>query len=349
MAEIYALELSPNYSLELVINFWELSSFQLRPEKMWCDFIQKCNKNSITITIDFQSKNSVFQILITIMMTQNFTPFTYLFLSIYFIFIFILLSLKDFFRIWILIEVLILLFLGVSYTILSHRFSNLIQYFLIQTLASFSVLFFYLASFSVLYTISFFIKLAIFPFFSWFLRIIPRFPNRLFFLRRTFHKVPPFFLIYITSDLISLSIRFVSILLSIFVSCIIILYLSDLRLLLIISSVGNNSWFFLSFLQNWDFFSVFFIVYSFTLFFSLFFLKSYFSPSSSLILSVLALSGLPPFPLFFLKSYLILLSFNITFIFLPLLLLTALSLTAYVRSVFSYITFIFLPLPLYVL
>lgn len=273
-------------------------------------------------------------------MFQNFTPFTFLFLTVYLFFILVLLSLKDFFRVWILIELLILLFLGISYTILSHGFSSLMQYFLIQTLASFSILFFFLLSFTLFYSFSFFLKLAMFPFFSWFLNIVSRFPNRLFFLRRTFHKIPPFYLIYITSELFSLSARFFSILSSIFVSCLIMLFLSDLRLLLIVSSVGNNSWFFLSLLQSWDFFSAFFLTYSITFFLSLFFLKSYFlSPSVFLILSILALSGLPPFPLFFLKSYLVFLSFDITFLFLPLLILTAFTLTAYVRSTFSYITF----------
>jgi len=59
-----------------------------------------------------------------------------------------------------------LLFMGLSYTIFTHSFTQLILYFLIQTLASFSMLVFYTLDLSYLFYFSLFFKLGIFPFIS---------------------------------------------------------------------------------------------------------------------------------------------------------------------------------------
>jgi len=63
-------------------------------------------------------------------------------------------------------EIVILLFIGVSYTIFIHRYTQLILYFLFQTVASFSVLVFYLFSYKYLLFVRLFLKLGMFPFFS---------------------------------------------------------------------------------------------------------------------------------------------------------------------------------------
>ena len=284
-------------------------------------------------------------------MAINFTPFTYLFIICYSLFLFILVSLQDFFSIWILMELIILLFLGISYTLFSSRFSSLILYFLIQTLASFSLFSFYILTFYTFYTFSIILKLAIFPFHSWFLSIIIRFPNSLLLLSITFHKIPPLYLLIVTYSIVSPSILWASIICSIAVSRVVILLVSDFRLLLVSSSIGNNSWFILAITKRYFLFSVFFIAY----FLSLLIVVSFFYSSSnpvipvsfSFLLSVWSLSGLPPFPLFFAKSAIIFLSFSFSFSFLIFLALSSLVLSAYVRSIFYYISFAFTRFPLF--
>ena len=284
-------------------------------------------------------------------MIANFTPFTYLFLIFYFSILSILLSLQDFFSIWILIEISMLLFLGIRYTLFSSRFSSLMLYFLVQTLASFSLFFFYTLSFFTFYTFSILLKLAIFPFHSWFLSIMTRFPNILLLLTITFHKIPPLYLLILTFSRISTPILWVSIVCSIAVSSIVILTVSDFRFLLVSSSIGNNSWFILAITTSFFLFFIFFLVYFTSLSIVFFFFHSSSNisiPVSFLfLLSVWSLSGLPPFPLFFFKSAIIFYSFSFSFSFLFLLALASLVLRAYARSIFDFISFSFTFFPLF--
>lgn len=59
-----------------------------------------------------------------------------------------------------------LLFIGLSYTIFVHSYTQLILYFLIQTLASFGMLVFYTLDANYLLYFALFLKLGIFPFMS---------------------------------------------------------------------------------------------------------------------------------------------------------------------------------------
>lgn len=73
-----------------------------------------------------------------------------------------------------------LLFIGLRYTLFVRSYSQLIVYFLIQTLSSFMLLVFYIYSIPSLLTIAFLIKLSIFPFFMWYINLIYKFPNFIF-------------------------------------------------------------------------------------------------------------------------------------------------------------------------
>ena len=306
-------------------------------------FLYNSSKGSKTITADFQSDIPVPPQVFTV--SINFTPFTFLFLVVYSSLLFCLLSVQDFFSIWILIELLILVFLGISYTVLSFRFSSVMQYFLIQTLASFSIFVFYFLSSSIPLTLSFLLKLSMFPFHSWFLSLMVRFPNSLLFLSSTFHKLPPFYLIVASLSSLSLKLLLVSSLFSLLISGLVIVVLSDIRFLLVSSSVGNNSWLYLSLLQGFHTFSLFFLVYTFSLFFAISFFRSSSrvaaSPGILIYLSFLSLSGFPPFPLFFIKAYVIFLSMSLSYIIVVLLIFSALVLVSYIRSLFHFATFHF--------
>ena len=282
-------------------------------------------------------------------MLSNSTPFTFLFLSVYSLLLFCLLSLQDFLSIWILIELMILVFLGISYTVLTSSFSSIMQYFLIQTLASFSIFIFYFLSSPVFYTLAFLIKLAMFPFFSWFLSLVNRFPNILLILSSTFHKLPPFYLMLTTLSTLSISLIIFSAILSLLVSSFVMLSLSDLRLLIIASSIGNNAWFFLALCQGIHLFALFFFLYSVSFCAVILFFRAsstlHGSVSPSFIILFLSLSGFPPFPLFFAKAYVIFTSFAISYSILLLLLFAALVLVRYLRSLFHFITLSFSSFP----
>ena len=151
-----------------------------------------------------------------------------------------LFRISNFYFFWLYIEIAILLFIGLSYTVFTHSFTQLMLYFLIQTLASFGILVFYTIDLSLLFYFSLFLKLGIFPFISWYLNVLYRFPSFILLLRRTLHKLPPLFLFYIVYNPSYSSFVIVSVLLSLVVGGFYILNVLDLRYLIVVSSIANN-------------------------------------------------------------------------------------------------------------
>ncbi len=106
----------------------------------------------------------------------------------------------------------------------------------------------------------------------------------------------------------------ISVVFTILLGAVSIVFSNDLRFIIISSSVANNSWFILSIMANITAFSFYVFFYSFFMFIVLdsisglsssFFLKT----SSSVflvLLSLVAMAGMPPFPIFFLKMFRIL-------------------------------------------
>jgi formate hydrogenlyase subunit 3/multisubunit Na+/H+ antiporter MnhD subunit len=135
----------------------------------------------------------------------------------------------------------------------------------------------------------------------------------------------------------------ISFLLTFFATSVIMLITSDLRFLLVVSSVRNNSWLILSSLVSQGFMLLFLCVYSMTLYAVLSRFGSSAIPLTSffLVVGIIALSGLPPFPLFFLKSFLVLSVFSGFPVILLFLALAALALCAYAQSTFSLLVFSF--------
>lgn len=241
----------------------------------------------------------------------NLSPFSFLYLSLYFCFMFFLFCCDNFVIFWLIIEVITLLLIGICFSIFTNRYSYLIIYFLIQSISSFSLLILFLADFYYLFLIFFLLKLSMFPFHFWYINVAYRFSAFPLFLVSTFHKIPSFVILPLFRIPIN-SFFYLSLVVTIFISSFYMFSCSDLRILLVSSSVGNNSWFFLSSLVSLDFFLLYVLFYSFNFYFILF----SFSPLSSLsysfsrnfsplvvILLLISISGMPPFPLFFLKSY----------------------------------------------
>lgn len=238
------------------------------------------------------------------------TPQSFIFFRIYVLFIFLMLCSDTFFIFWSLMEIRTLVFMGIRYSLFKNNFSQLLTFFIIQTISAFSVLVFYVIGWSLAFTVSILLKLSMFPFHFWYLNLIPFFPNLVLFISRTIFKIPSMLLLlffYINLDLISLII---SVVLTILVGAMSIIFRNDLRFLLIASSVANNSWFILSILARVVLFSLYLFFYSIFLFIVLSSLGSLssgalyklsFSSSSLILFSLVSIAGMPPFPVFFMK------------------------------------------------
>lgn len=213
---------------------------------------------------------------------------------------------------WIFIEISILVFIGLRYTIFLNRFSPLIVYFLIQAFASFRILITYCWRSTIIFTIFIIFKLAIFPFHTWFLNVIYRFPNFILLLSSTLQKLPVFLIILTFNIYLERRLIWFRIVSSTLIAGILILQTSDIRIVILSSSIGNNSWFILTYFINIQTFLLFFITYSLFIFFIISNLH-YFSKPITLglkrqslfifIVLMLSISGLPPFPFFFTKIY----------------------------------------------
>jgi len=286
-----------------------------------------------------------------------FTPFTYLFLSVYILVLFFLLTLNNFYLFWLYIEVAMLLFIGMSYTIFVHRYTQLILYFLMQTLASFGMLVFYTLDYFYLFYFALFLKLGIFPFMSWYLNVLYRFPSFTLLLARTFHKLPPLFLFRLVFTASHINFLIVSILLSLVIGGLFILTVLDLRYLLVVSSIANNSFLIIRLMSSSIIsFSFFFRIYFLTMLLVLLTLKGLIKPliypitkkytiTLFVIFLLLNLASLPPLPIF-LAKFLVIYEFILSrSLVLPYLLVLVLANTAiiarYCQLFIKYVTYVY--------
>lgn len=242
-----------------------------------------------------------------------FTPFSYLFLTVYTLVLAFMLTLDNFYIFWLYIEVAMLLFIGLSYTIFIHSYTQLMLYFLIQTLASFGILVFFTLGYNSLFFFALFLKLGMFPFISWYLNVLYRFPSFTLLIRRTLHKLPPLFLFYIVYRPVFTNLVLVSVLLSLLVGGIYMLTVLDLRYLIVVSSMANNSFLLLGLMSgNFFRFLFFFAIYFVTMLFLLLTLKGLLKPliypnfkktgmTLFTIVLLLNMAAIPPFPMFLAK------------------------------------------------
>ena len=285
-------------------------------------------------------------------MFMVFTPFSFLFFSTYVVFLFSLFRISNFFFYWAVIELIMLLFIGLRYTLFVSSYSQLIVYFLIQTLASFFILVFHVYSLPLLLTVSFLMKLSMFPFFMWYINLVYKFPNFIFWLARTLHKVPAMVMIKLFSLPLDAALVWLSILARVLLSGIMMLSITDLRMLLVVSSIGNNSWFLLSQIANTFVFLLFLIFYRVRLFLTLASFGSKSKPALRLSLQaspyslsmwVLSLSGMPPFPLFFGKILVIVSLYRAvpSSLFALFLVFNSFMLIGYFQSLIKYFVYVY--------
>ena len=276
------------------------------------------------------------------------SPQMFLFFSIYLFFLLLIACVDSFFMFWSIIEFSTLIFIGLAYSSFKNSFSRLLVFFIIQSYSAFIILVFFCINFSFGFTFTILLKLSIFPFYFWYLSIIPFFPNFMLLFSRTFFKIPSIIIIYNFFYILNYNIFFVSRILTIFFGALAMIGRNDLRFILISSSVVNNSWFFFSQMVRLVVFLVYFLVYFLVLTTLMYYIRSnsatnflsYCSTSQSklIVFSLLTLSGLPPFPLFYSKILVVyLLIANMQYFFIPLLLLliSVLTLVGYLKHVFT--------------
>lgn len=250
---------------------------------------------------------------------------------------------------------MILLFMGVIFTIFMNSYSQLITYFLVQTLASFLILISLILNMDDIFTIALFLKLSIFPFISWYINVLYRFPNFPFFLAGTLHKLPVILILYQFNLHLSHTFFWLCILLTTLCSGLIMLRVVDLRLMLILSSIGNNSWFLVASISGFYIFLLFLFIYSLNLFLILFMLgyftklqvvgfglHSYSNYNPVILLT--SISGLPPFPLFFIKIiviYSLRLRGLFSNLFVVFLLCSSFMIMGYVQSTLKFLVYFY--------
>ena len=237
-----------------------------------------------------------------------FSPYVFIFTFLYMVFILFLFFLSSFFYAWVVMEIIMFLFIGISYCITQNNYHSLMSYFLIQSVSSFIILISFYIDNSLLVTISLLLKFSIFPFIFWFINVCYSLPNFLFFLVTTFQKLPVLMIMKLFSINFNSSIIWVSIIIGTLVSGSLMLMLSDFRIVLVSSSLARNSWFFIAHYSPIYYFLAYFLVYSFSFYVSLSFVNHLTKPISSfktLFFRLVNLSGLPPFPIFFLKLLII--------------------------------------------
>jgi len=282
-----------------------------------------------------------------------FTPFTFFFVRVYRVVLLFIFSLSNFYFFWLYIEIAMLLFIGLSYTVFTHSFTQLMLYFLIQTLASFSMLVFYTLDFSYLFYFSLFFKLGMFPFMSWYLNVLYRFPSFVLLLSRTLHKLPPLFLFFLVYDSTYSSFILLSVLFSLVVGGFYMLNVLDLRYLIVVSSIANNGFLLLGLMSGsmfvfWLFYSFYFLNMFFVLYILGGFTKISFNQirtksfTTIVILALLFnLAALPPFPMFFAK-FLVLLEYftsasNSTYMVVMLVLANVFIMASYCQLLIKYV------------
>lgn len=239
----------------------------------------------------------------------NASPFTFLFSTIYFVLLCLLPSISDFYMFWVVIELLMLIFIGICYTCFLNSISSLISYFLIQSVASFYILLSFVLSSPVLFSFSFILKIGGFPLSAWFISCVVVFPPFPLFLACSFHKLPILVLISQFSLTLPRRVFWGFVCLNTLFTGLFLVTTLDLRYFLVGSSIANNSWLLLR--QSGGVFCIvlFIATYFPILFWTLFRigtsakLNPYFTNSNLILLfaQLIALSGLPPSPLFISK------------------------------------------------
>ncbi len=241
---------------------------------------------------------------------------------------------------WIRLEILTIFLIPVAFC--STSFSKpvyIIKYFIIQLICS-SFLF---LVFIINLEMNFFLlillvlKLGLFPFYGWIIKVIPNVSSLVIFIIITWQKLFPFILLLYTNFTMLTVIGLISIL-SGAVGGII---QKDWIIVAIYSSVNHGGWLIVSILCSINLFIAYFIFYSIIIYFFIFLLSTINKLSLRKIsIFFFSLIGIPPFLLFWVKwRFLFFGLINLNFLVLIIFLLSRmLSLYFYINLFFHFLT-----------
>jgi len=184
-----------------------------------------------------------------------------------------------------------------------------------------------------------------------------RFPSFILFLARTFHKLPPLYIFFLVLNQDIVSFILLVSTLTLLVASVFIISIYDLRYLLIVSSIGNNSFLILAGITNSVFlFFLFYSLYAATMFLILITFNNLTSHSYSyslsyrvfgiyLLLLILNLASFPPFPGFFAKFLVFITCYRIysyySYLFLLIIVINVFIIVSYVKVYFKYLVNIY--------
>lgn len=152
---------------------------------------------------------------------------------------------------------------------------------------------------------------------------------------------------------INLNLLWSSIVFTTLLMGVIILSMLDFRMLLVLSSIGNNSWLLIGQMVHFIVFLFYILVYSISLFLvlkkfgglsKLVSVKSLSSIDTNFSFWVLTLSGIPPFPLFYLKILVVFTLFymiGVNYMLVLFLLSSAFMFISYVRSLINHYVYVY--------
>lgn len=282
--------------------------------------------------------------------TRTVTPLQICVFSLYVFFLYMCLTSIEFIPFWVYIEFAMFMFMILAFsTVESSSYTSLCVYYLIQALSSLSIIgcYFIMEWYQVEYVVLFiyivlFIKLGLFPFNFWYFSSVGIFSKFPLFLSITLQKLPPVYLFsgfVFPSNTFSLWVGYIfigSMLLTLIISVYISLKVNwgCIKSLLIVSSIFNGVWLMVFGLVSLTTLYIFLGIYSISILLILY--------SKKLdVLAIFNLIGLPPFPIFFLKLFVIYIFFmraSVSYINLfifTLLLVNSLFLSLY----FTYLTY----------
>ena len=265
---------------------------------------------------------------------------------------------------WLFMEISIFILLGYGVSLISHYSKiSLYTYYLFQSVLSLLLLLTIIMlktkhlEFWCLFLIplTIIIKLGVWPINHWYLTCIYTQPRILFIIILTLHKLPVFNLFVIYTNYIRTSLNFgvllifmVMLVLNLLISSLIILRASEIKSLILYSSLGSSSWVLISLASSGLIFWTFYFLYSLLVFLLVnninltdlnFRVHNYIS---TIYLFVIA--GLPPLPIFFIKLIIIWSVYQIAPLGLYLPLFLILIRLSSLLAAFSYLRFAFISL-----
>jgi len=195
-----------------------------------------------------------------------------------------------------------------------YKLIFIVIYYRIQVLSSFLILlsvikweFFILQRWDLLFLIGVLIKIGVWPFHSWYLKIIDRLNmnfSRLW-LMMTWQKLIPLFILLFSSLLIINNILFIFVLVNLILSLVYLKNFFNVKSVLGFSSINSNSWLIVIVFFSLIIWKLFLLVYSLRIILIMFYSRlegsSYKRRYLLLLFLVFNMGGLPPMVIFWTK------------------------------------------------